>query len=284
MKVVIDGDVLPYSCGFAAKGEPLSHVLKLIKNKLEQIIKDTKADEYELYIAGEGNFRDDIAVTDMYKGNRTAPRPPTYEASRDYMVNVWGAKKVDGMEVDDKVSYLLYKDFLKGGKDVILSSNDKDLKNTPGLHYNPRTRDIDWISDNQALRHFCFQMLCGDSVDNIKGLPHCAASTYTKYGLTKASLKGCGKVSAKKIMYTSSTWEEALEDVFVAYLHCGEEAHLSEDQTKEYILEQGQLLWMTREMELDQPKLFTIDEIIYARAIDRYRAERVTGYDTSSGY
>ena len=44
LKVIIDGDSIPYSVGYAAKGEPLSHALNTAKNVLNKIQQDTGAD------------------------------------------------------------------------------------------------------------------------------------------------------------------------------------------------------------------------------------------------
>ncbi len=276
MHCVIDAEQMIYACGFASKGEPLSHTLKLIKNKIEEIIKHSGADTYQVYIEGKGNFREEIAFTKGYKANRKAEKPPTFEDCKEYMRNVWGAIEVEGMETDDQVSILLYENFALGLQDVILSSPDKDLKNTPGWHYYPATKEKVWISENQAMRHFCFQLLTGDGVDNIPGLPYTSANTRAVYGIRKT--KGCGKVSAKKILAESATWEIALEDVVVAYLSWGEEEGMSEVQTLEYFMEQARLLWMVRELDSeDKPVMFELSEEIYDRARDRI-PKYSTGY------
>ena len=63
----------------------------------------------------------------------------------------------------------------------VIVSPDKDLKNTHGLNYNPRTHVLTNISDKQAERHFWEQMVIGDnSVDNIPGVHRVGAAWVNK--------------------------------------------------------------------------------------------------------
>jgi hypothetical protein len=269
MHCVIDGDQMLYACGFASKGEPISHTLRLIKNKLNEIIEHSQCDTYQVYVEGKGNFRESIAYTKGYKANRTSDKPPSFDEAKQYMVDVWNAELVEGMETDDMVSILLYQDYLctMGGDapSVVLSSPDKDLNNTPGWHYRPRTKELEWITENQADRHFAFQLLTGDGVDNIPGLPLVASSTRMKYGLRKA--KGCGKVSARGILEESKATGNALEDVVLAYLEWGAEIGWSHEATLIYFMEQAQLLWMVRELDHSgNPVMFKLEVDIYERA------------------
>lgn len=258
MHLVIDADQMIYACGFAAEGEPLSHALKLVKNKLEQIQEDCQfqdGDEMDLYVSGEGNFRDDITFD--YKANRTSRKPTYYEEIKQYLIDVWGAKPCNGLEADDMVSSILWQDFKMGGENVILCSPDKDLNNTPGQHYNPRTRELYWVTPEQAERHFYYQLLRGDPVDNIKGLPYCAEATIEKYGLRKSSArKGCGEATAKKIM-EEDNW---IVNVLEAYAEWGLQKGVSSDATLAYLEQQGQLLWMVREFdEFGEPEMWRVN-------------------------
>ena len=279
MKVLIDADYLLYSCGFASEGEPISHACRLLKNKLNQTLEESKCDEYQVYIDGKGNFREEIAVD--YKANRKSIKPTNYPEMREYLKKIWGAIEVDGMEVDDVVSLLLWEDFVKHeGQLTVLSSPDKDLKNTPGWHHNIQKGTLTWITEVQATRHFYYQLLMGDAVDNIRGLPYACPATKAKYKL-KAN-QGFGKVSAKAIMDCSLTIEQAREDVYLAYIEYGLDAGWSESQTKEYLLQQAQLLWMVRELTpTGKPVMYEIDGEAYDRAYKR-RTTYSPGYETPS--
>lgn len=264
MKVVIDGDSIPYSVGFAAKGEPLAYVLATVKHALDNIMEESGCTERELYIKGSGNFRDDVAWSKVYKGTRVSAKPPFFEEMIEYMKTHQGAIEVDGMEADDKVSILLWEDFVAwhGDRDrcqLVLSSADKDLKNTPGWHHNPRTKELYWVSTMQASRHFSYQMLAGDRVDNIPGLPVITGEIATKYGVTGGK---CGEARAKKLMQTCKDGGTSL--VYDCYISYGESQGWSESQTREYITEQGKLLWMTRKLDaVGQPIQYEINEDTY---------------------
>lgn len=262
-KVIIDGDQMIYSCGFASEGEPLSHTLRLLKNKMEQILSDCGTDHYELYIEGQGNFREEIDWD--YKGTRLTRKPASFQDCKEYLRNTWKAKEVEGMETDDAVSIRLWQSF-NSADDMVLSSPDKDLKNTPGWHYNPNTRETYYVTPEQASRHFWFQMLMGDRVDNIKGLPYCAINTVEALELSKAARKGCGKATAAKIIKSTKTAEEASRAVVRCYAdYFAEQQFLSEGMAEgdtgrlqefiSYFVQQGQLLHMTRELdEFNEPK------------------------------
>lgn len=272
-RVVVDADMLPYSCGFAAKGEPLSHALQLAKKALTRICEETGVDTLELYIKGKGNFREDLAFTHGYKATRTAAKPDTYDDIRQYLMEQWGATQVDGMEADDKVSLILWEDFIAHNGDreecnVILSSPDKDLKNTPGWHHYPRSGEVKWVTPYQAERHFYYQMLEGDQVDNIKGLPLVSLSDVQTYELSKQAMtKGCGKASAKKLMASNEAHVDPEAFVWERYMQWGLFTGLTHEEVRVYFIEQAQLLWMTRELDsFGEPVLYKANEAKYEKA------------------
>lgn len=276
MKVVIDADQMVYSCGFAAEGEPLANALHLVKKAHARILENSGADEYEMFIGGDGNFREEVAITATYKGTRTGRKPEFYKEIRQFMIDNLGAQQVDGMEADDRVSMLLWQDFCKadGDKDlttIIVSSGDKDLNNTPGWHYHPVKETKYWVSPKQAERHFYYQMLAGDRVDNIKGLPYCTEFIRDKYKLSKAAAKGCGDGSAKKIMEASAYFIEA---VYECYCHWALSAGLDLTYLGEYMAEQGGLLWMVREFDaLGDPVLWKPDLNLLAESWSKARGD-----------
>jgi len=264
MKLVMDFDQQIYASGFATEGEPLAHTLHTVKTAIDKQLKETGCDEYQIYISGEGNFRDDISPA--YKATRTARKPAAYNEIREYLITRYKAEEVHGMETDDKVSVLLWEDFKAckgrpGRATLILSSPDKDLKNTPGWHYFPKSGQLQWINDDQARRHFLYQLVMGDRVDNVTGLPQVDAGYAFRMGLGKPPRKGCGEIWAKKIMNLSPLVHEAEINVYRAYIAMGAGAGWSEDQTKEYLTTQGQLLWMVREFDhFGQPIMWNVSE------------------------
>jgi 5'-3' exonuclease len=260
MRLAIDADQLIYAAGFTTEEEPLSHACQLVKKKLAAMHEDCGTKESTIYIGGKGNFREDIVID--YKANRTADKPIHYEGIKKYLVEVHGAVRVDHMEVDDQVSIELWEDYVIHDRDpdkcqVILCSPDKDLNNTPGWHYNPRTREKYWVTDEQAYRHFHYQLLAGDSCDNIKGLPYCAPLTFDTYTLHHSAKRGCGGGAAKKLMAEAGNCKNM---VYFCYADWGNAECMSMEDTLAYLTQQGQLLWMVREVdEFDEPVMWTPD-------------------------
>lgn len=245
--VIIDGDTIPYSCGFAAKGEPVSHALRLAKNKLNQILEDTGAANYRLFLAGEGNYRDDVCW--VYKATRTTPKPEHWGAIREYMFKNWNATKCDGFEADDIVGAIVHESYLKHDSSIICSSADKDLNTCAGWHYNPMSRKTYFVTELQADRFLAYQMLCGDRTDNIKGLPHLTPDIIKKYKLRKA--KGCGDTSARNIIQShgGTPWE----DVAYCYASWGMGEGLTSEEINEYMQQQYDLLHICRSRHGDEP-------------------------------
>lgn len=165
-EIEIETEVIP---------EPLANVLHSAKLMVRSIIAETKADEWELYLTGKGNFREDIYPE--YKANRKEMvKPVHYQAIRDYYHLQMDAHIIDGMEADDMVAIRATE--LDG--DGIICSIDKDLKTVPGLYFNPNKPDdgVIEIDPWTASFNFYVQLLMGDKADNIPGI--------NGIGLTKA--------------------------------------------------------------------------------------------------
>lgn len=123
----------------------------------------------EIYLSGPENFRDEIAVTVPYKGNRAdAPKPFWYNEIREYLVNSWGAVVTDGYEADDALSIRAR---VLGSTECMMCSIDKDLWTVPGWHYHLGNREVSWVSEQEAQVFLARQIVMGDASDNIKGIP-----------------------------------------------------------------------------------------------------------------
>jgi hypothetical protein len=200
----------------------------------------------ELYIKGTGNFRESISVSRVYKGQRKQPKPVHYDALREYAKSIHHAVEVDGMEVDDLVSVELWANRAKDSG-VILVAIDKDLWNTPGWHYNyhPKRLTTEYVTTKEADRNFLKQVLTGDAVDNIPGIP------------------GIGERKAEAILVDLDT-KEAMRAVWEAYRTYGCTQGWDDEGTRTYLLEQGRLLWMTRRLHPDgSPVLWDIPKFIW---------------------
>jgi len=194
---------------------PLHHSIANLRNIVDGILRHPRLTSYEIFIGGKGNFRYDIYPE--YKSNRKAEDRPIHEDKlRQYLVKFYKAKLVNGQEADDEVSILS-----TGRTDVVIASIDKDLNNTPGWHYNYDTKELYFVTDDDANLNFYRQLLMGDSTDGITGI------------------KGVGKIAAESILPEALTPEEMCAIVWDEYASRG--------YTYEYFVLQGRLLWMRRE-------------------------------------
>lgn len=166
---IFDGDSVAYaSSGPVKEDEPISFALQNCKRSIEAIVdKFDRGLEIQLYLTGSGNFREQVATIQPYKGNRTQPKPPYLPDVRQYMVEIWRATVVDGKEADDQVAI----EYLKDPANRCIVSIDKDLDQIPGNHYNYRKDLFYEVSEAEAAYNFWVQVLAGDRVDNIRGIP-----------------------------------------------------------------------------------------------------------------
>jgi len=151
-----------------------------IDNMVRRIKRDLEVDKYSVYLTGPGNFREHVAVTKPYKGNRTQDKPKQYDAIKQYLIDEHKAKLIEGCEADDALGFLQT-------EDTVIASLDKDLMMIPGYHYNLISGEVIHVSDPGTLtlakntsgnwkltgtgfKWFCAQMFLGDAIDNIKGL------------------------------------------------------------------------------------------------------------------
>ena len=212
---LIDADILIYRIGFATNEESESTAITTMAGFLEDLIllDLPTVQTWELFLTGKGNFRNEVAVTAPYKGNRKSEKPKHYHLLREYLVLSWGAYVVEGMEADDMLAIRA----TEIGDDSVIVTLDKDLNQVPGWHYNFVKKEETYITEPQGLLHFYTQFLTGDSVDNIKGV------------------HGIGPKKALKLLEDKTEaemWDTVVE-------------HLGYDRA----VENGHLLYMLRTLE-----------------------------------
>lgn len=190
---LIDGDILVYSCAFAAMKDNLQAAeAKLLMDEMILNIRSTlQLNDCRIFLTdGEGNFRNDVAVTAPYKGHRQQEKPEHYVLLRQYLIESWGAEVMTGMEADDGMG-------MAQTETSIIVTVDKDLNQITGWHYNWRKMDVYHVSKEDAIHYYYTQMLTGDAGDNIKGI----------YGI--------GPVKAKKLLDGLSHDRKAMRKVVV---------------------------------------------------------------------
>ena len=229
---LIDLDPIVYASGFAADSEikrdleengmdpdfreevDYVHVaLGNTKAAVEKILDKFPERKYSMgYLTGPGNFRFDVATIRPYKGNRDPNhKPKYYKEIKDYLIAQFDAIVVEGMEADDAIGIEQYK---HPAKDTVIVTIDKDLNMIPGWHYNPRKEDLYDVSLDEADRFFLWQMLVGDSTDNIPGInrigPKTADKILAEYPDTTALAAKVREMYAEQY---GTGHEEALDEI-----------------------------------------------------------------------
>jgi DNA polymerase-1 len=211
MKALVDADILVYRFGFASEGDPAEFALARLSEFLDNLSLSEGIDEVWGYLTGKDNFRNEVAVTVPYKGNRILAKPYHYQLLREYMERAWGFEVIEGMEADDAIGIEAY------------VSIDKDLNMIRGHHYNFVKEERYYVTEEEAIRNFYLQILTGDKVDNIIGLA------------------GIGPVKSKKLLVDCNNELEMYEAVLKAY--DGDEARVLENARLLWILREEKQVW-----------------------------------------
>ena len=215
MKALIDGDILVYRIGFASENETESIAVARCSEFIEDLILFNGFGEYQGYLTGKKNFRNEIAVTAPYKGNRKSAKPKHYQLLRDYMESAWAFTMIEDQEADDAIGIAAYE--MEVGEYCICSI-DKDLDMLRGDHYNFVKDERYFITEEEGIKNFYKQLLMGDRVDNIIGI------------------KGIGTVKAERLLKECKNENEMYLAILEAY-----------DGNAERVLENGRLLWIRRQ-------------------------------------
>jgi len=144
--------------------EHVSHAIHNVYKVVERTVEESGCNDYQLILSGNNNFRDDVATTLPYKGNRIdAPKPVHYEALKESMTRKHPIQVTKDIEADDLLGILQT-------EDTVICSIDKDLLMIEGHHYNLDTGDVVYQTPQDAVYAFARQLLTGDRTDNIPGL------------------------------------------------------------------------------------------------------------------
>lgn len=257
-RLMIDGDIFRYEIGAVCQ-TPEEHfgvtvmiprrrefVQERVDQMIERIMEATDADAFELFLSGKTNYRNDIAVTNPYKGQRKKEKPYHWSTVGEILVADYDAYTVHGAEADDAISIFARQD----PENTIVASRDKDLRIIPCYHYAWRCGDsqpeipvhrVSTLGEMRAvpypsggyklvgngLKFFYGQVLVGDSVDNYKGCPN------------------VGPVAAVKLLDHCTTEIELYAQTLSAYVHkLGNEAGFN------LLLENARLAWLLDDGEV----------------------------------
>lgn len=193
------------------------------------------------------NFRVEVANTTPYK-QRKSVRPLHYYNLRAYAMASYPTVVALGMEADDRLAI----DQDVEGLTTIICSRDKDLRQVEGMSYSWECgaqpawgpKKVDRIGElslpkpnklvGEGLKFFYSQIITGDAVDSIPGLP-----------------RG-GPALAYKALNACETEEEMYEEVAKLYHKKFGEGWLV------HLTEQANLLWMVREIKDGKPVMYQL--------------------------
>lgn len=232
----VDGDGLAYNC--AGNDETLvSEARQRVREKIAGFMQASAAGKLVILLTGSGSHKGHryaVARARPYQEARAdSRRPKNWKALRDLLeAGEFGEAIIDyDREADDRFGQFGWADY----KRTAIATQDKDMQMVPGLHISwndnqqmwlhPDTFAAQWRDKVYGRKWFWLQMLHGDAVDKIPGVP-------TAYG------KKCGEVTAGKMLAAATTNEEAAWIVAAAY-----ESHYAKDW-RTALLEQAVLLWM----------------------------------------
>jgi hypothetical protein len=247
MKPLIDADILRYELGYAAEvaangmEEGSLPSWDLVQSMLHERIGEIEeavgaTAPSVLYITEGATFRDQIAVRKPYKGTRVAKKPWHFDNLTLYMKEVLGAVVCRGIEADDAMTIEHVAD-----QSTIVCSRDKDLRQVPGWFYSWELGkqpafgpvEIDQAGSLTLIQakstqkltgtgtvYLYSQILTGDSVDNIPGLPQCGpVKAYNILSDCKKHVEYVEATCSAYREYYGPSWEaELIEQGRLCYL------------------------------------------------------------------
>jgi len=159
---IIDADFLPFICS----KEDLKESIANIDSMISTILQNTGATRYILCMSSPPYFRN--KYNPLYKNKRKVKKSSLkwLNTLKGYMVDTYSPLKIQGLEADDLC--LLIESF---EPDSLVCSRDKDILKQCVNPYNFFTHTIlDKNSKEDIHKFLWYQVLRGDSVDDIKGL------------------------------------------------------------------------------------------------------------------
>lgn len=214
--VQIDGDFLAYQCSYEKPDEPkeLEDMKHNVRTIVDELKKMAAAEYFVLHLtpkeSNKGN-RHAIALLKEYQANRRDRGivPRFLHFIREWMHQELGAILHLDKEADDGMSIAQYEAIKLGKRNLsIIATKDKDLNMVPGLHVDWLTGkivDVDGfgsisLSEDRkkivgfGTAFFWAQVLMGDAVDNISGLPMVPGPVLNKIDPTQATEKALEKL------------------------------------------------------------------------------------------
>lgn len=201
----------------------------ILAKKIGDILAACGSNRYTLFLSGDGNYREEIAKTKKYKGNReNAVKPHHYLHVRSLVLEDPNTVCTTGVEADDAMGISITDD-----PSAVICTVDKDLNMLPGRHFNWGTGGMYNVKPVDSLYFFMKQLLTGDSTDNIPGIP--------KLGDKKAEAILAPLRERPRAMFSAVLEQYAKAPFTIGDVVTG--------GAEEYLDEQMGLLWIQRKAE-----------------------------------
>ena len=268
----IDGDILIYRACCIFNDDSDSHkrlIATNVENKIHDLMCEASCSSYRMFLSPKSNFRN--YITDDYKSNRKdTVRPVNLGWSKRWAVEHLGGIAEFGMEADDLLG--VYQD-----EDSVIWSPDKDLRQIEGAHLCENTGvlyDVDEVGTLEDRNGkvffagsvgFYYQLLIGDTADYIVGCGIRIPKIYKsgkKKGKSYHARVGVGPKDAFKfiveaVMAVGGKRKHIIDSCKATVMREYRKVHKRD--WKAHLENQGNLLYMVRELNEGVIKRWTID-------------------------
>jgi 5'-3' exonuclease len=220
-----DGKRIPLDFTIEEDRQYMEESWENFKKDLNSLLTSLFTTDYLMAVKGDDNFRN--LLYPEYKLNRHAdPNKQNMfvPTIRQLAIHEGLAVGSDGCEADDLLR-IWAEEARAIGQDYVICSVDKDLKCIPGKHWNIKKRELEEISELEAIRFYYTQLLKGDPTDNIPGVPR------------------IGDVKAAKLLADVHTEDEFQEIVVDEYIKA------YGDNWESYLLSNGKMIHLQKKPE-----------------------------------
>ena len=234
--LLLDADIVAYkaSCvhqkdfdfGDTGSARVLDHdqCIRMIEQLIEEYCGETKAQRVVVCLTDKQNFRKELDAT--YKANRKdTVKPEMLDWAKEYLAAEYPSFIRPRLEADDCMGILATSSKLLGpkyaGDQIIMVSEDKDMRTVPGFLFNPNQPQLGVISisENDANRFHMWQTLTGDQTDGYPGCPGIGPkSDYVQYLMDDAEPSEFWDVVVEAYASKGYSEEDALLQARLAHI------------------------------------------------------------------
>lgn len=186
----------------------------------------------------KGNFRKELEPT--YKSNRVSvEKPELLQWVKDYLDHEYPSYVRPRLEADDVMGILAMRPSLLGrryeGDDIIIVSEDKDMRTIPAAVYNPNHPELGVmdITVDQANQFMLWQTIVGDPTDGYKGCPGLGPkSIYAEYLMETADPEEYWDVVVEAYCSKGFTEDDAIHQARLAHILWDTSYNLKEQKVR----------------------------------------------------